>query len=182
LRIIAGPEVPEINLRIMPVPAPKANTAWQKAERRAARRSLIQYATPPVNIIGGYRFPGAPAFVLHPARAALTAPAIPIGDGLRVPDFLKRTDQAAGAVMNHGAVNTPATPPQFDRRCPRMQFMRRGNCCTSHRAGRPSWCLSDGDRSLPRWRPFSSITRSSFRPAARCFQTCRARRGGTFND
>ena len=61
LRIIAGPEVPEINLRILPVPAPKANRTWQKAERRATRKALIQYATPPVNIIGGYRFPGAPA-------------------------------------------------------------------------------------------------------------------------
>ncbi len=69
--------MPEINLRILSVPVPKANRTWLKAERRATRRALIQYTTPPVNIIGGYRFPGAPAIDLRPSRAAPAAPAIP---------------------------------------------------------------------------------------------------------
>jgi hypothetical protein len=98
LRIVAGPEVPDINLRILPVPAPKANRTWQKAERRATRKVLIQYVTPPVNIIGGYRFPGAPAIDLRQARAAPAAPAIPTGDGLDIPAFLRRT-LAAEAVL-----------------------------------------------------------------------------------
>jgi hypothetical protein len=57
--------VPEINLRISDeVPASKANRDfedhWRKAKRRAARKALIKRKTPPVNVIGGYRFPGAP--------------------------------------------------------------------------------------------------------------------------
>jgi hypothetical protein len=94
LRIVAGPEVPDVNLRILPVPAPKANRTWQKAERRATRKALIQYATPPVNIIGGYRFSGAPATDPCPASAAPAALVIPIGDGLEIPLFLKRIHDA----------------------------------------------------------------------------------------
>jgi hypothetical protein len=77
-RIIAGPAADPINFgnwRDLPKP----------------RRVLIGRTTPPVNVIGGYRFPGAPALVLHPARAAQAAPTIPIGDGLGIPDFLRRT-------------------------------------------------------------------------------------------
>ena len=95
LRIIAGPELPEINLRILPVPAPKANRTWQKAERRATRKALIQYATPPVNIIGGYRFPGAPSIDLRQARAAPPVLAIQTDDKSGTPEFLKCTNDAA---------------------------------------------------------------------------------------
>jgi hypothetical protein len=77
-----------INLRAFPAGA---------AASRTGRPGLvlITRTTPPVNIIGGYRFPGAPAIDLRPARAAPPAPAIPIGDGLEIPLFLKRIHDAA---------------------------------------------------------------------------------------
>ena len=57
---------------------------------------LFTRTAPPLNVVGRgiFKFPGAPAFVLHPARAAPAAPAIPIGDGLDIPAFLKRTHDA----------------------------------------------------------------------------------------
>jgi hypothetical protein len=64
-RVIAGPEVPEINLRIpLEVPVSKANQAFPKFWEQAESRALIQHDTPPVNIVGGYKFPNAPAIDL----------------------------------------------------------------------------------------------------------------------
>jgi hypothetical protein len=52
---------------------------------------------PPINVLGGYRFPNAPAVDLALPRA--TAPAAPItfaGDDLSIPAFLRRdTDDEA---------------------------------------------------------------------------------------
>ena len=87
-RVVAGPEVHPINLRSF-----SADTAASRAGRPGP--VLITRQSAPVNIIGGYRFPGAPAFVLHPVGVK---PAIPIGDGFGIPDFLKRT-LAAEAVL-----------------------------------------------------------------------------------
>jgi hypothetical protein len=95
LRIVAGPEVHEINLRIpAEVPASKADKAfedyWRSARRRAARCALTKRHTPPVNIIGGYQFPGAPKVDLSTPSAS---PPVSVGAdvGLGIPSFLRRT-------------------------------------------------------------------------------------------
>lgn len=63
-RIVAGPAVPEINLRI----APEVSILVSKANR-----ARFQRHTPPVNIIGGFRFPGAPKIDLAPIGAIKAA-------------------------------------------------------------------------------------------------------------
>lgn len=95
---MAGPDVAEINLRIPPdLPVSKANIAfvkyWKRLKRRAARRSIFKRTTPPLNVLGGYKFPNAPQIDLSPSPAVLS-PAIPAelctGDGLEIPPFLQR--------------------------------------------------------------------------------------------
>jgi hypothetical protein len=74
-RRIAGPEAEAINFQNWPVPV--------------AKPTLIKRDTPPVNIIGGYKFPGAPKIRLSPP-APSGAPAGPIiGDDLAT--FLRRS-------------------------------------------------------------------------------------------
>jgi hypothetical protein len=64
-RHVAGPEVPEINYRIpLEAPASKVNKAFADYWRQAESRALIQHHTPPLNVIGGFKFPGAPAIDL----------------------------------------------------------------------------------------------------------------------
>jgi hypothetical protein len=89
--------VHEANLWIPPeVSASRANKAfeeyWRKAKQRSARGALIKRRTPPANIVGGFRFPGAPAVYLSPTPATPKASAIPIGDGPEIPAFLRRRD------------------------------------------------------------------------------------------
>jgi hypothetical protein len=80
-RIIAGPAADPVNFGNWPeLPKP--------------RKVLIGRTTTPVNVIGGYRFPGAPATDPRPASAAPAARVIPIGDGLEIPLFLKRIHDA----------------------------------------------------------------------------------------
>jgi hypothetical protein len=58
----------------------------------------MKFRTPPVNIIGGYRFPGAPKIDLSQPPAPAIAPATPaIGDD-GIPSFLKRTVPAVSAI------------------------------------------------------------------------------------
>jgi hypothetical protein len=81
-RVVAGPEVPEINIRNP-----------RKAKQRTARKALIKRNTPPINIIGGYKFPGAPKVDLRPTPAAPRAPSVLVGDGLDIPPFLRRASR-----------------------------------------------------------------------------------------
>jgi hypothetical protein len=64
LRIIAGPAVPEINLAIPLDPAFVARLARHHAQL-AEQAAVIGPDGPPANIIGGYRFPNAPAINLN---------------------------------------------------------------------------------------------------------------------
>jgi hypothetical protein len=99
-RVEAGPEPRAINLRIPPeLPLSRANKAfqdhWQNAKRRADHLALIKRDTPPVNIVGGYRFQDAPAIdlggpVVTPSPAQPAKPKIG-GDPFDIPAFLKRT-------------------------------------------------------------------------------------------
>ena len=78
---------------------------------------LVKRHSAPVNLVGGYRFPNAPAIDLSPigrtmAPVAADAAALiaTIDDDLTIPDFLKRTVPAASrpaatekADAGHGA-------------------------------------------------------------------------------
>jgi hypothetical protein len=92
-RRIAGPELPEINLRIpldgaFAVRTARANNAhWERA-------ALIGWSDPPVNILGGYRFPHAPQIGIATPKI-ITTPAVttdpaPIPGDLSIPEFMQR--------------------------------------------------------------------------------------------
>jgi hypothetical protein len=107
---VAGPDLPEINLQI-PLDAElvarqkkrhaAAEAAWRKAAWHAKRRALIKRHHPPVNVLGGYKFPNAPDIDLSPIKPAQWATAsrwVPAGAGADVPDipdFLRREVPAA---------------------------------------------------------------------------------------
>jgi len=64
-----------------------------------AKQCLIQPHHPPVNVLGGYRFPGAPTIALSPLPADDTvkrsdwtpcSPSVAVAEDLSIPDFLKR--------------------------------------------------------------------------------------------
>ena len=62
---------------------------WRKHNAKA----LIQPHHPPVNILGGYKFPDAPEVKLREEKEpgfALTASSTESDDNLDIPDFLKR--------------------------------------------------------------------------------------------
>ena len=117
-RIVAGPDLPEINLRIPLEPQQVARLTRthadyiarrRKAKRHADRKAQIKRRTPPVNILGGYRFPNAPTVSLSligpvkpmvsPEWSAVSHWA-PTGAGADMPDiphFLRRGSGQAPA-------------------------------------------------------------------------------------
>jgi hypothetical protein len=89
-RPIAGPgDLHPINLQTFP-----ANAVASRANKPDP--VLFTRTVLPLYVVGRgiFKSPWVPAFVLHPARAALATPAIRIGNGLKIPDFLKRTHDA----------------------------------------------------------------------------------------
>jgi hypothetical protein len=72
--------------------------------RKQAAKCLIQPHHSPVNILGGYRFPNAPAVDLSPLPSIddrpipsdwkPCAPSVLVADDLSIPDFLKRESAA----------------------------------------------------------------------------------------
>jgi hypothetical protein len=101
LRVVAGPMPSEANLRVALDPATAASFKRDRDRlrehfRKLGTQCLFQRDTPPVNIVGGYKFPGAPKIDLRP-----TAPKPPavapesrpdlIPDDLSIPQFLRRT-------------------------------------------------------------------------------------------
>jgi hypothetical protein len=100
-RPIAGPAVPEINLQILLDPETAGRLKRDRAKlidhlKRSSWATLIRPHYPPTNILGGYRFPGAPKIDLSPVEttAATNAPAVALAatipSDLSVPGFLKR--------------------------------------------------------------------------------------------
>ena len=108
-RIVAGPTLSPTALRLASLPldhelAARLERAHRshvearaKAKRSAARAALIKRRTPPVNVLGGYQFPGAPAVDLSrtepPPEWAVASRWKPTGDGTDVPpipEFLLR--------------------------------------------------------------------------------------------
>jgi hypothetical protein len=117
-RIVAGPPLTPNQLHCATVPdgsdcqwkggeyerlEAKNRAALKKHFAELAKQCLIQPHHPPVNVLGGYRFPDAPAIDLSPLptndtpmrldwRACL--PIVPIADDLSIPDFLNREPAA----------------------------------------------------------------------------------------
>jgi hypothetical protein len=115
-RQVAGPELSPTAFRLAVVPdGPDCQWADGQYERIEARnRALLkehfaklakdcqrQRDTPPTNIVGGYRFPGAPIIDLNSGAIAVPLTAgqaeevarliATIPADLSIPDFLKRT-------------------------------------------------------------------------------------------
>jgi hypothetical protein len=119
-RIIAGPPLTRSQLRCALVGASEALEAtrrsntryWREANAAAEARCLIKRDSAPLNVSGGYRFPDAPAIDLLPTRPIATKPhALVAGDGLDIPDFLRRQ-----APM-------PADRPGQDLTCPKPKAL-----------------------------------------------------------
>jgi hypothetical protein len=81
----------------------KNRAALRQHFRELAKQCLIQPHHPPVNVLGGYRFPDAPTIDLSPLPTDDTvkrsdwkpcAPIVAIADDLSIPDFLKRAPVA----------------------------------------------------------------------------------------
>jgi hypothetical protein len=99
-RVVAGPDLPSINLRIPIVHAVADRRFPTGLFGEAGQPALFQHHSMPVNIVGGYPFAGAPALDLIQtaaesavvvdiiAAAALIATTTP---DLSIPPFLKRT-------------------------------------------------------------------------------------------
>jgi hypothetical protein len=98
-RIIAGPPLTAAQLYCALVGACEAIEAtgrtnaryWREANAAAEAHSLIKRDSAPVNVTGGYRFPDAPTVHLSPTTPAATKRhAVATGNGLDIPDFLRR--------------------------------------------------------------------------------------------
>lgn len=108
-RQVAGPQLSQTSLRLASLPLDPELVARlervhrphveirAKARRAAERKALIKRRTPPVNVLGGYQFPGAPTVDLRPINTpdwASPSRWKPTGAGADVPpipDFLLRT-------------------------------------------------------------------------------------------
>jgi hypothetical protein len=107
--VAAGPALSETSFRLATLPldpglVAKLNRAHadyfaarRKAKWHAARAAQIKRHHPPVNILGGYQFSGAPAIDMSPIDPppewAITSRWVPTGDGAiapDIPDFLRR--------------------------------------------------------------------------------------------
>lgn len=100
LQAAAIPLEPELVARLARAHAP-FEEYLRKAQRAASRKALIKRRHPPVNIVGGYRFPDAPAIDLSPIETPTWAVASrwePTGDGSTLEDiaeFLNRRKSSA---------------------------------------------------------------------------------------
>jgi hypothetical protein len=90
-RIVAGPEPPPANLRIEVDAAAEARFQRERQRlrehiRKLGEACLFKPDTPPVNVLGGYKFAGAPKIDLRPS--APKPPPNPAGDksGLQILD------------------------------------------------------------------------------------------------
>jgi hypothetical protein len=108
-RIVAGPGLTETSFRLATIPLdPQFATRLdrlhadyvthrRKAAWHARRAAQIKRRLPPVNVLGGYRFPGAPALDMSPIDPppewAIPSRWVPTGTGAiapDIPDFLRR--------------------------------------------------------------------------------------------
>jgi hypothetical protein len=125
-RIVAGPELSPTALRLASLPLdPELAARLERAHRdyvearatarrAAARAALLKRRSPPVNILGGYQFPGALAVDLSPikppAEWAVASRWEPTGDGADVPpipEFLLRVTAAIPPRCSEEVVTVP---------------------------------------------------------------------------
>jgi len=102
-RKVAGPNITEINLRVPLDPDLVGRLNRFHAalfQREAGRAALFQRDSMPANIVGGYRFPGAPAIIMNATLALIAMNVVgiaaaalisTIAPDLSIPDFLERT-------------------------------------------------------------------------------------------
>jgi hypothetical protein len=117
-RSVAAPELTADQLRGATVPD-GPNGRWesggyQRVETRNKMRlrkhfaeqaadCLIQPHHPPVNALGGYRFPEAPAIDVRPTKFVAIKPRTTVTrDGLDIPDFLRRPALMQPDPQGHG--------------------------------------------------------------------------------
>jgi hypothetical protein len=91
----------------------KNRAALKKHFAELAKQCLIQPHHPPVNVLGGYRFPGVPTIDLSPLPIddapkrsdwRPCSPSVPVADDLGIPDFLKREQkQRSGDITAEAA-------------------------------------------------------------------------------
>jgi hypothetical protein len=123
---IAGPALSATALRLASLPLDPEFAArlerahrnyfddLRKSQRRAARRALIKRKHPPVNVLGGYRFPGAPTIDLSPlpepkwAVPSRWRPSPAATDCPDIPEFLRRRPHAQPSPPARPAVCRPA--------------------------------------------------------------------------
>jgi hypothetical protein len=122
-RQVAGPELSSTALRLAAFPLDPELTARlerahrtyvenrAKTKRAPARRALIKRSHPPVNVLGGYDFPGAPVVGLHSTNPVPEwgnqSRWTPTGDGVDVPpipEFLSRIPAATPTRCSEEAV------------------------------------------------------------------------------
>jgi hypothetical protein len=116
-RVVAGPVPAEINLRLPLHPElvarlERAHAFYyeqrEKARRQAERRALIKRRHPPVNVLGGYRFPGAPVIDLTPiatptwSMPSRWTPSPTAVDCPDIPKFLRRNPATVHFHRKHG--------------------------------------------------------------------------------
>jgi hypothetical protein len=99
-RLVAGPKLGRSVLHCASAGATEAIEAidrtnarhWREHNAKAEEKCLIERHDPPVNIVGGYKFPGAPAADLNPSVAKPVSAPLPtsINDSLDIPNFLRR--------------------------------------------------------------------------------------------
>jgi hypothetical protein len=112
-RIVAGPELSASAFHCAAVRGEetvkainRANAGhWRDANAELEEETLIKRHHPPVNILSGYKFPGAPVIDLTPIVPPSTpAPSVLTGDPLDIPDFLRRVARPPEALA---AQNSP---------------------------------------------------------------------------
>jgi len=117
-RLVAGPTLSPTSFRLAALPPDPAFDAriaranagfgdWlRRSKHAAARRAQIKRHHPPVNVLGGYRFAGAPDIDLRPVEdlPAVRSQWAPTGEGIAppIPEFLRRRNSVS-ALMEETA-------------------------------------------------------------------------------
>jgi hypothetical protein len=101
-RVIAGPELSERSLHSAALPLEARYADYldrlndEPPKRHFAelgKKAIFQRHTPPLNMLGGYKFLGAPKVDLQPAqpRVSESVARATIPDDFSIPEFLKRS-------------------------------------------------------------------------------------------
>jgi hypothetical protein len=108
-RLATLPLDPDLAARIERTHAP-ALEARKRAKRAAARAVLIKRHTPPANVLGGYKFPGAPVVDLSPPKWAVTSTWKPTGAGADVPPILEFLSRISAAIPTRRSEEVATSP------------------------------------------------------------------------